>query len=114
MRRIAGVFTGLMMLCGAAQAAPGVHAVAAEVSFTLTDNRVFVPATLDGYGPFQMLLDTGADAGGISRNTARAIGAPSLKALRIGGAGEGTDAATTTRVDSLVIGGARFSKLAML
>jgi hypothetical protein len=111
MRRTVGVFVGLALLCTGAQAAPG---LAADVPFTLVDNRVFVPVTLDGYGPFQMLLDTGADTGGISLNTAKAIGAPSLRSLRIGGAGEGTDAATTTRIDSLVIGGARFSRLPML
>ena len=92
---------GLALACTAfsAQGAP----VAADVPFTLIDNRVFVPAMLNGTGPFQLLLDTGADTGGISLKTMRAIGARAEGHDRIGGAGEGTDAVVKTHVASLRI-----------
>lgn len=31
----------------------------AVIPFTLVDNRIFVQATIDGHGPFQMMFDTG-------------------------------------------------------
>jgi hypothetical protein len=82
--------------------------IAADVPFKLIDNRVFVPAMLNGKGPFQMLLDTGADTGGISQETMRAIGAPAEGRDRAGGAGEGTDAVIKTHIASLRIGDAAF------
>lgn len=107
MRRAVGFFVGIFAACmvGVAAQAAG---VVADVPFQLIDNRVFVPVTLNGKGPFQMLLDTGADTGGISLDTMRAIEAPVTGRERIGGAGEGTDAVIKTRIASLQIGGAMF------
>ncbi len=87
--------------------------VAADVPFTLIDNRVFVPATLNGQGPFRLLLDTGADTGGISLRTMQAIGAPVEGHARAGGAGEHSDWVVKTHVATLQIGRATFRNLPM-
>src|SRR5258708_6558873 len=107
MRRAIRFFAGVLAACliGAVAHAAG---IAADVPFQLIDNRVFLPVTLNGKGPFQMLLDTGADTGGISLETMRAIAAPVAGRERIGGAGEGTDTVIKTRIASLQIGRATF------
>ncbi|MEJ1969368.1 MAG: aspartyl protease family protein [Rhizomicrobium sp.] len=105
-------FAGLLAACGLI-AAPA-RAAPVDIPFTLVDNRVFVPAMLNGTGPFQLLLDTGADTGGLSLGTLRAIGARPEGRRRIGGAGEGTDAAVKTHVASLRIGPAEFRNLPMI
>ena len=109
-RFFAGVLAAFIVCSGAADAA----GVAADVPFQLVDNRVFVPVTLNGKGPFQMLLDTGADTGGISLETMRVIAAPVAGRERIGGAGEGTDAVLKTRIASLQIGSAVFRDQPMM
>ncbi|MEJ0042838.1 MAG: hypothetical protein WDM81_11800 [Rhizomicrobium sp.] len=54
-RWIAGVaLLGLGLVPAPARA----ETVAADVRFALIDNRIFVPALLNGRGPYQMLLDT--------------------------------------------------------
>jgi hypothetical protein len=109
-RFFAGVLAACIVCVGTARAA----AVAADVPFHLIDNRVFIPVTLNGKGPFQMLLDTGADTGGISLETMRAIAAPAGGRERIGGAGEGMDAVIKTRIASLQIGNATFRDLRVM
>src|ERR1700744_3855427 len=99
-RILVGLLAALLLTAQAA-AAP-----VADVRFRLIDNRVFVPAYLNGRGPFHLLLDTGADTGGISLGTMRAIGARAEGAERVGGAGEGTDRVLRTRIATLAIGGA--------
>ena len=108
------MYRGLFAFCVVA-CAVGVPAVAqtaaADVPFQLIDNRVFVAAELNGKGPFQMLLDTGADGEGISLRTMRAIGAKAQGSEAANGAGERTDTVLKTHIASLRIGGAAFHDL---
>src|SRR6185437_2332244 len=85
--------------------------VAADVPFRLIDNRIFVPAMLNGHGPYRLVLDTGADSGGVSLAVMAEIGAAPAGRERTGGAGEGHETAVKTRIASLRIGGAEFRNL---
>jgi hypothetical protein len=114
MRQLSRIFAGVLAVCLLSATGARAGGVAADVPFTLIDNRVFVPATLNGKGPFQMLLDTGASTGGISLETMRAIAARPTGRERIGGAGEGTDAVIVTRIGSLQIGHATFRDLPVM
>lgn len=83
----------------------------ADVRFHLVDNRVFVPAMLNGRGPYEMLLDTGADTGGVSLAVMEEIGAKAEGRMRVGGAGEGKDVVFQTHIGSLRIGRAELRGL---
>ncbi len=78
--------------------------VAADVRFTLIDNRVFVPAMLNGRGPYDLVLDTGSDTGGVSLGVMAEIGARAEGRERAGGAGEGKEVVFKTYIASLRIG----------
>ncbi|MEJ0027048.1 MAG: aspartyl protease family protein [Rhizomicrobium sp.] len=107
-RWVAGVaLLGLGLVPAPAHAETAV----ADVRFTLTDNRIFVPAMLNGRGPYQMLLDTGADTGGVSLAVMEEIGARAEGRLRAGGAGEGKDVVFKTHIGSLRIGRAEWRNL---
>jgi predicted aspartyl protease len=77
-----------------------------EVPFDFDHNAIIVQATVNGKGPFNMLLDTGADPSVIDLGTAKEIG---LKLTAEGeqGTGGGTDAnlAYETRLPLLEVGG---------
>lgn len=94
----------------------GAHAetVAADVPFRLIDNRIFVPAMLNGHGPYRLLLDTGADTGGISLGVMDEIGARPESRERVGGAGEGKDLVAKIHIASIRIGKAEFRDVAGL
>ncbi len=108
--------TSSRWMWAAALLAPSTWAaqVAADVPFTLVDNRVFVAATLNGVGPFQMLLDTGAGNIGISTATMLAIGARNEGGEEISGAGEKTATVVKTHLRSLRIGAAEMRDLPTL
>jgi hypothetical protein len=46
----------------------------AKVSFTLFHNRVYLPVEVNGRGPFEMVLDTGAAISGLDEANAQSIG----------------------------------------
>ena len=86
-------------------------AAAKEVSrlrFELIDNRVFVPATVNGRGPFAFILDTGAPGWFMSQELARNLRIAPSSHKPISGAGEGSSAAEALRIDAIDIGGAHF------
>ncbi|MGH8290904.1 MAG: aspartyl protease family protein [Steroidobacteraceae bacterium] len=56
--------------------------------FTLVDNRVFLPATLNGKGPYSFLLDTGVDGWAVATSLAHRLAIAQGKAERITGAGD--------------------------
>lgn len=56
--------------------------------FTLVDNRVFVPATLNGNGPYSFMLDTGVDGWAVATSVARELAIAQGKAEQITGAGD--------------------------
>lgn len=114
MRQAVRFFAGLLAVCTVCTWDARASGIAADVPFELIDNRVFVPAMLNGKGPFQLVLDTGADTGGISLQTMRAIDAPAAGRERVGGAGEGTDAVIKTHIASLQIGNAAFHDLPVI
>ncbi len=97
---------GLMFLPAVARAQ-----VVADVRFRLIDNRVFVPAMLNGRGPYDMLLDTSADTGGVSLAVMEEIEAKAEGRERAGGAGEGKDVVFKTHIASLRIGRAELRNL---
>lgn len=76
-----------------------------EIPFELFHNSIVVQATVNGKGPFNMLLDTGVDPSVIDLNTAKTIG---LKLAVAGyqGTGGGTEAnlAHETRLPLVQLG----------
>jgi hypothetical protein len=73
-------------ICTVTAAAAAVSTVSSP--FTLVDNRVFLPATLDGKGPYSFLLDTGVDGWAVATSLAHRLAIAQGKAERIAGAGE--------------------------
>jgi len=64
--------------------------VVAEVPFSAPRHQIVVQVTLDGQGPFNMLLDTGTDPAAIDAELARRLRAPVDSTLHQGeGAGSG-------------------------
>ncbi len=77
--------------------------------FTLIDNRVFIPATLDGKGPYSLLLDTGVDGWAVAASVARGLGIAQGKAERIAGAGEARDTAHEMTLRGVDLAGLSFA-----
>ncbi len=107
--------TALTALLPLATMVPAAHAVGSDdhppaftLPFKLVDNRIFVEVMLNGRGPFQFILDTGADAV-MSDSVALRLGLT----IQNGGEGPGVGAAKqhfgTTRVANLRLGGLRLS-----
>ncbi|MGA9369764.1 MAG: aspartyl protease family protein, partial [Steroidobacteraceae bacterium] len=78
-------------------------------SFRLVDNRVFIPATVDGKGPYSFLLDTGVDGWGIAASVAHRLGIAQGKAERIEGAGEARDTMHELTLRGVDLAGVAFS-----
>ncbi len=95
----------LLLLSGMGQAAAPKSEVI-EVPFTLIHGAIIVQAKVNGAGPFDMMLDTGADPSLIDVGTAKALG---LKLTPTGEpvAGTGTDAnlAYETSLANVQLGG---------
>ncbi|MEI9991864.1 MAG: aspartyl protease family protein [Rhizomicrobium sp.] len=99
-----------LALLGLALAPARAETVAADVRFALIDNRVFVPAMLNGRGPYALLLDTSTDTGGVSLAVMEEIGARADG--RVAGAGRAV--VFRTHVASLRIGRAELRNLPAL
>ncbi|HEY4434286.1 MAG TPA: alpha/beta fold hydrolase, partial [Candidatus Cybelea sp.] len=82
------------------------------VPFTLFDNRMLIQTTLNGAGPFTMIVDTGSDSLVITPGVAQRLGLTARPAGSTGGAGSGTAALSLSRVRSLGIGSLRFDDVA--
>jgi predicted aspartyl protease len=86
--------------------APVVRQTVIEIPFEFIHGSIVVQATVNGHGPFSMLLDTGADPSIVEIGTAKSIG---LKIAAKGqqGSGGGTDGnlAYETSLPLLQIGG---------
>lgn len=82
------------------------------VPFSWIDNRVFVDATIDGRGPFHLLLDTGAEAS-ITPATARTLGLAVGAGERESGVGSATVATGTTSLHELRVGPAVLDDLSV-
>ncbi|HEX3369129.1 MAG TPA: retropepsin-like aspartic protease [Candidatus Cybelea sp.] len=102
-------FAAISLAAIAALAPP---ATSTTVPFTLFDNRMLVQATLDGAGPFTMIVDTGSDSLVIAPGVAQRLGLAARPAGSTGGAGSGTATLSLGRVRSLEIGSLRFDDVA--
>ncbi|HJS89254.1 MAG TPA: aspartyl protease family protein [Steroidobacteraceae bacterium] len=77
--------------------------------FRLVDNRVFLPGTLNGKGPYSFLLDTGADGWAVSTTLAHRLAIPQGKAERIAGAGEAKETLHHLKLQRVDLAGLSFS-----
>jgi hypothetical protein len=81
---------------------------AARVPFQLLDNRVFVPTTLNGHGPYSFILDNGADGWDVLQTIAQQLNLKLGKSVKLHGAGEGQDSADTLQIREAGLGAAIF------
>lgn len=83
--------------------------------FTLFDNRMLVQVTLDGNGPFTMIVDTGAgDALDVTPEVARRLGIATRAAGSIGGAGSGSIQVSLAQIPSFTLGALNFRNVPVL
>ncbi|HYL26361.1 MAG TPA: aspartyl protease family protein, partial [Candidatus Nitrosotalea sp.] len=83
----------------------------ATVPFTLVDNRMVVATSIDGQGPFSMIVDTGTTSVSVTPGVARR--------LRLGvqgggsaiGAGSGSASYAVTHLSDLAVGSLHFADL---
>ena len=78
-------------------------------SFKLIDNRVFLPASLDGQGPYSFLLDTGADGWTVSVKVARRLALTQGQAEQIEGVGEARETVHQLQLRRLNLAGLPFA-----
>jgi Aspartyl protease/PDZ domain len=103
--KMAWVFVG--SICTAATAAAAMLTISSP--FTLVDNRVFLPATLNGKGPYSFLLDTGVDGWAVATRLAHRLAIPQGKAKRITGAGEARDTLRELKLRRVDLAGLSFT-----
>jgi hypothetical protein len=96
-------------LSSPAHATTSAHAF--TLPFALVDNRVFVEVTLNGSGPFHVILDTGAGAV-LSDSTARRLGLDVQDAGEGSGVGAATQHFGSTTVASVKLGTLELSDVA--
>jgi pimeloyl-ACP methyl ester carboxylesterase len=101
------------ILLGAVTAFSAPAATSTTVPFTLFDNRMLIGVTLDGSGPFTMIVDTGSESLVITPSVAQRLGLSARPAGSTGGAGSGSSALSLSRVGSVGIGAMRFQNLAV-
>jgi hypothetical protein len=82
--------------------AGGMHQV--TLPFRLFNNHIIVEAVIDGRGPIPILIDTGGHSI-VTSSTVEALNLDSQGAATAGGAGESTQTAGYTKVDSIALGG---------
>lgn len=103
------VFTGSGWVSGAEPSSMGVPI---SVPFQFYHGEIIVQGKINGQGPFDMMLDTGADPSVINLSTARQLG---LKIEATGGPGDGTgtdvNLAYGTALPSVELGGLRATNL---
>lgn len=86
-------------------------AQSASVPFTLFDNRMVITASINGSGPFSMIVDTGSDRVVITPEVARQLELRTRAAGSATGAGSGSAAMSATRLSSLSVGSMRFTNV---
>jgi predicted aspartyl protease len=86
-----------------------------EVPIEFDGNHIQVAVKINGIGPFQMLLDTGADVCLIKMSLAQALGLQiETKELLLGGIGPGKAKARLTKIQKLDIGEIAIKELNLL
>ena len=104
------IFFAAILLGAVTAVAP--PATSTTVPFTLFDNRMLIQVTLDGAGPFTMIVDTGSESLVITPSVAQRLGLALRAAGSTGGAGSGSSQLSLSRVESVGIGAMRFDNLA--
>jgi len=56
------IVTGLVFLLSVAFSGAAYAQAVAVIPFKLIDNRIIVPITIEGQGPFQCIIDSGASS----------------------------------------------------
>jgi predicted aspartyl protease len=74
------------------------------VPFTYHDNRMVVACTIDGKGPFSVILDTGSPEISITPETAAALGVTTRDAGTVTGAGNRAVKYATTKLATVTLG----------
>lgn len=90
---------------------PAQAATSTTVPFALFDNRMFVEASVDGAGPFTMIVDTGSNSVLVTPQVAHRLGLTLRAAGVATGVGSGSSSLSRTRLSSLTIGSLRFSEM---
>jgi predicted aspartyl protease len=91
--------------------AGAVLVIATTVPYQFIDNRVVIACRVDGRGPYSFVLDTGANATVITPELARALGLRTKAAGQTTGAGNGSQAISSTSLATLAIGSFSFAAL---
>jgi uncharacterized protein len=104
------VFFATVLLGAVTAVAP--PATSTTAPFTLFDNRMLIQVTLDGAGPFTMIVDTGSESLVVTPSVAQRLGLTTRAAGSTGGAGSGSSQLSLSRVESVGIGSMRFDNLA--
>jgi predicted aspartyl protease len=106
-RSVLGVFLFSVAHCPHVLAqAPVVRQTVIEIPFEFIHGSIVVQATVNGHGPFSMLLDTGADPSIVEIGTAKSIGLKiAAKGQQGSGGGTGGNLAYETSLPLLQIGG---------
>jgi hypothetical protein len=81
------------------------------VPFTLFDNRMLIQASIDGKGPFTMIVDTGSTSVVVTPDVAQRLELQARAAGSATGAGSGSMSLAVTRLTSLAIGALQFDNL---
>jgi hypothetical protein len=82
-----------------------------DVPFTLFDNRMLIQASIDGKGPFTMIVDTGSTSVVVTPDVAKRLELQARAAGSATGAGSGSTSLAVTRLTSLAIGALQFDNL---
>ncbi|HEV3091994.1 MAG TPA: alpha/beta fold hydrolase [Candidatus Cybelea sp.] len=77
------------------------------IPFTMFDNRMLVTASLNGKGPFTMIVDTGSDSLVVTPAVARRLHMATRSVGNAGGAGSGSTPAALGHVSGVCIGSLR-------
>lgn len=79
------------------------------MNFQLIDNRVFVPVTVNGEGPFSFVLDTGASGWTLSTPTARQLKLAATGNQQVEGVGEAQETAADVKLSKITLGPLHFA-----
>jgi hypothetical protein len=108
-KSIARIILGLLFAYSAAHvcsAAPATQFQSAAVPFSFEDNRIFVKCLINGQGPYDFVVDTGAGDLTIDRALAHRLDLHGEHVGTLGGAGSHTVSYSTAFVSSLSVGAA--------
>jgi dienelactone hydrolase len=100
---------GTILLAAMTAAARG--PTATTVPFTLYDNRMLIAVSVDGKGPFMMIVDTGDPTVTLTPEVAHQLKLAPRAGGSVTGAGSGSESVGLARLKSVQIGALRFNDL---